>query len=242
MAENWNLQGDEILGKAYDGRLMRRLLRYLKPYRWAVALGVFLLLASTFLTLSIPYLVKEAIDTGIARADYGRLRILMAWLVLVLAADFVFRYAQTFLVQWMGQRAVFDLRQQIFSHLQKLDLSFYDRNPVGRLLTRVTSDVAVIGELFTGGVVAIFGDLFTLAGIVGFMFYLDVRLALITLAVLPLLVYATMIFRKRARESYRRVRLAIEVPFARSTRVSRFSKSQVYVASPSFVVRLPLSS
>lgn len=209
MAEGWKLQDDEILGKAYDGRLMRRLLHYLTPYRWAVVLGIFLLLASTFLTLSIPYLVKEAIDTGIARSDYGRLRILMGWLVLVLAADFVFRYAQTYLVQWMGQRAVFDLRQQIFSHLQRLDLSFYDRNPVGRLLTRVTSDVTVIGELFTGGVVAIFGDLFTLAGIVGFMLYLDVKLSLITLAVLPLLIYATMIFRQKARESYRRVRLAI---------------------------------
>ncbi|MGH8004295.1 MAG: ABC transporter ATP-binding protein, partial [Limisphaerales bacterium] len=191
------------------GALFRRLLRYLKPYRGAVVLGVILLLASTFLTLSIPYLVKEAIDSGIARGDSGRLKVLMGWVVLVLVADFLVRYAQTYLVQWMGQKAVFDLRQEVFAHLQKLSLSFYDKNPVGRLLTRVTSDVSVLGELFSSGVVAIFGDLFTLVGIIAYMLYLDVELSLVTFTVLPLLIYATMVFRKKARESYRQVRLGI---------------------------------
>ncbi|MCI0329792.1 MAG: ABC transporter ATP-binding protein/permease [candidate division Zixibacteria bacterium] len=200
---------DEVLGKAYDARLLGRLLHYLKPYRAAVVLGVVLLLTSTFLTLSIPYLVKEAIDTGIARGDAGRLRLLMGWVVIVLLTDFGVRYAQTYLVQWMGQQAVFDLRQEVFAHLQKLSLSFYDKNPVGRLLTRVTSDVSVLGELFSSGVVAIFGDLFTLVGIVVYMLYLDVKLSLITFIVLPLLIYATMIFRKKARESYRQVRRGI---------------------------------
>lgn len=203
------MHDDDILGKAYDAALLRRLLRYLKPYRGAVVLGVFLLLASTFLTLSIPYLVKEAIDTGIARGDSNRLKLLMGWVVLVLVADFLVRYAHTYLVQWMGQQAVFDLRQEVFSHLQKLNLSFYDKNPVGRLLTRVTSDVSVLGELFSSGVVAIFGDLFTLVGIIAYMLYLDVKLALVTFTVLPFLVYATMVFRKKARESYRQVRLGI---------------------------------
>jgi len=203
------LQDDEVLGKAYDARLMRRLMRYLKPYRLEVVIGVLLILASAFLTLSIPYLVKEAIDTGIAKGDSHRLKILMGWVFAVLMSDFLVRYAQTYLVQWMGQRAVFDLRQQIFTHLQKLSLSFYDKNPVGRLLTRVTSDVGVIGELFTSGVVAIFGDLFTLFGIVVYMLYLDWKLSLITFTVLPFLIYVTMIFRKKARESYRLVRLTI---------------------------------
>ncbi|MCI0405110.1 MAG: ABC transporter ATP-binding protein/permease [candidate division Zixibacteria bacterium] len=203
------MHGDDILGKAYDGALLRRLLRYLKPYREAVVLGVLLLLFSTFLTLSIPYLIKEAIDSGIARGDSDRLKDLMRWVVLVLVADFLVRYAQTYLVQWMGQQAVFDMRREVFAHLQKLSLSFYDKNPVGRLLTRVTSDVSVLGELFSSGVVAIFGDLFTLAGIVAYMLYLDVELSLATFTVLPLLIYATMVFRKKARESYRQVRLGI---------------------------------
>ncbi len=203
------MHDDDILGKAYDAELFRRLLRYLRPYRGAVALGVILLLTSTFLTLSIPYLVKEAIDSGIARGDSGRLKDLMGWLVFVLAADFLVRYAQTYLVQWMGQQAVFDLRQEVFTHLQKLNLSFYDKNPVGRLLTRVTSDVSVLGELFSSGVVAIFGDLFTLIGIIAYMLYLDVELSLATFTVLPVLIYATMVFRKKARESYRQVRLGI---------------------------------
>ena len=203
------MHDDDILGKAYDSVLLRRLLRYLKPYRGAVVLGVILLLTSTFLTLSIPYLVKEAIDSGIARGDSSRLKVLMGWLVLVLVADFLVRYAQTYLVQWMGQQAVFDLRQEVFAHLQKLSLSFYDKNPVGRLLTRVTSDVSVLGELFSSGVVAIFGDLFTLIGIIAYMLYLDVRLSLATFTVLPVLIYATMVFRKKARESYRQVRLGI---------------------------------
>lgn len=209
MSESAGFHDDDILGKAYDSALLRRLLRYLKPYRWAVVLGVFLLLVSTFLTLSIPYLVKEAIDSGIAIGDSNRLAVLMGWVILVLVADFLVRYAQTYLVQWMGQQAVFDLRQGVFSHLQKLNLSFYDKNPVGRLLTRVTSDVSVLGELFSSGVVAIFGDLFTLIGIVAYMVYLDLELSLVTFTVLPLLVYATMVFRKKARESYRQVRLGI---------------------------------
>ncbi len=209
MSRATGLHDDDILGKAYDGALLRRLLRYLKPYRRAVIFGVLLLLTSTFLTLSIPYLIKEAIDSGIARGDSGRLKVLMGWVVLVLVADFLVRYAQTYLVQWMGQQAVFDMRREVFAHLQKLSLSFYDKNPVGRLLTRVTSDVSVLGELFSSGVVAIFGDLFTLVGIVAYMLYLDVELSLVTFTVLPLLIYATMVFRKKARESYRQVRLGI---------------------------------
>jgi ATP-binding cassette subfamily B protein len=209
MSEAAGFHDDDILGKAYDGALLRRLLFYLKPYRWAVVCGVALLLSSTFLTLSIPYLIKEAIDTGIALGNSGRLKVLMGWVVLVLVVDFAVRYVQTYLVQWMGQQAVFDLRQAVFSHLQKLSLSFYDKNPVGRLLTRVTSDVSVLGELFSSGVVAIFGDLFTLIGIVAYMLYLDVKLSLVTFTVLPFLIYATMVFRKKARESYRQVRLGI---------------------------------
>jgi len=202
-------------GAIYDRRLAGRLLRYLKPYRKEVTLSVVLLGAISLLEVAGPYLTKVAIDTyvkptagaGSIPAEAGRgLLLLAAAYVGILIVSFVLRYVQTFTMGMVGQRAMQDLRLDIFRHLQTLTPSYYDTRPVGRILTRVTQDVAVLNELFAQGVVAVIGDLFMLFGIVGAMLWLNWRLALVTLTTVPLLVVATAIFRAKVRVSYRRVR------------------------------------
>src|SRR5690606_3721474 len=173
---------EEALGKAYDARLMRRLLRYLRPYRWRVAAAVAVLLAGAALELVGPWLTKVALDRAIPDRDTTLLAGLAVAYLVALALAFLFEYAQTLLTTWIGQRVMYDLRREIFGHLQRLSLPFFDRNPVGRLMTRVTNDVEVLNELFSSGVVTVFGDVFTLLFIVGAMFALDWRLALVTLA------------------------------------------------------------
>ena len=122
---------------------------------------------------------------------------------------FLLEFLQTYFMQWTGQKVMFDLRSQIFRHLQRMHVAFYDKNPVGRLVTRVTTDVDALNEMFTSGVVSIFEDLFVLAGILGIMLCMNWKLALITFAVLPFIVFATKIFRDKVRDSYRRIRTAI---------------------------------
>jgi ATP-binding cassette, subfamily B, multidrug efflux pump len=197
---------DEILGKAYDARLMRRLLRYLWPYRWQAGLALAAIITNSVLQLVPPFLMKKAIDQHIAAGRLEGLGIVAAQYLAVLVASFGLEYLQTWLMQMTGQRIMFDLRMQIYERLQQLDLRFYDRNPVGRLMTRVTSDVDVLNDLFTAGVVAIFGDVFTLAGIMIVMLMMDWQLALTSFAVLPLIVLVTQWFRRNVRESYRQVR------------------------------------
>jgi ATP-binding cassette subfamily B multidrug efflux pump len=197
---------EEVLGKAYDARLMRRLLGYLRPHKLYVAGALLALVGDAALQLTQPYLVKLAIDRYIAQRDLAGLnRIGLLYLGVLLGA-FALEYAQTYLMQMMGQRIMFDMRMQIYAHLQKLDLSFYDRNPVGRLMTRVTTDVDVINDLFRSGVVAAFGDVFMLVGIMAVLLRMDWRLALITFSVLPLIFAVAQWFRRNVRESYRRVR------------------------------------
>jgi ATP-binding cassette subfamily B protein len=177
---------DEILGKAYDRTLMRRLLVYLRPY-WT-------------------YLLKVAIDRHIAVGaldGLGWLALLYAGILLV---AFAAEYVQTWTMQLTGQRIMFDLRMGIYGHLQRLDLRYYDRNPVGRLMTRVTSDVDVLNDLFTSGIVTVFGDVLTLAGIMAVMVWMDWRLALVTFSVLPVIILITQWFRRNVREAYRVVR------------------------------------
>jgi ATP-binding cassette subfamily B multidrug efflux pump len=197
---------EEVLGKAYDARLMRRLLGYLRPYRLWVAAALFALMADALLQLTPPYLVGIAIDRYISVKDLNGLRGIAALYLAVLVGAFALEYAQTYMMQMMGQRIMFDMRMQIYRHLQRLDLAFYDRNPVGRLMTRVTTDVDVINDLFTSGVVAAFGDMFMLAGIMGRLLWMDWRLALITFSVLPLIVGVAQWFRRNVRDSYRKVR------------------------------------
>jgi ATP-binding cassette subfamily B multidrug efflux pump len=200
---------EEILGKAYDSRLMKRLLKYLVPYKKYVILSLILLVLVSGLKLVGPYLVKIAVDDYIMAGNYkGLMRISMLFLGLLVLQFFV-KYAQTYLMQLTGQLTNYKMRMEIFSHLQKQHLGFFDKNPVGRLLTRVTSDVQVLNELYATGVVQIFGDVLMLIGIVIAMFSIDWKLSIVAFISLPLLGVATAIFRKKVRASYRSIRLRL---------------------------------
>jgi len=200
------MSDDEVLGKAYDARLMRRLLTYLRPYWREVAVALAAIIAGAAAQLAQPYLVKLAIDRFIAVRRLDGLGWLAAAYLAILIAGFVLEYVQTWTMQMTGQRIMFDLRMAIYGHLQRIDLGYYDRNPVGRLMTRVTSDVDVLNDLFTSGVVTIFGDVFTLVGIMAVMLTMNWRLALVAFAVLPLIVLVAQWFRSHVRDSYRIVR------------------------------------
>ena len=202
-------QDDDVVGKAYDARLMRRLLQYLRPYRIQAALALGAIIAGSILQLAQPYLMKLAIDRYIPAGDLGGVNRIALWFLAILLAAFALEFVQTWLLQNTGQRIMFDMRLQIYAHLQRLDLRFYDRNPVGRLMTRVTTDVDVINDLFTSGVVSVFGDVFTLAGIMIVMLTMNWKLALVSFALLPLIVVITQWFRRNVRESYRTVRRLI---------------------------------
>ncbi len=203
------MQDEEILGKAYDNRLMKRLLRYLRPYRRHVVLGVILSIAVSGMEAVRPWFTKHAVDVNIAEHDgHGLLMTALGFLgVLVMRA--MLQYLNAYLTLWIGQRTIFDLRMQVFEHLQQLGLRFYDRNPIGRLITRVTNDVEVLNEMFSSGIVMVFSDVFTIIGILYFMFSMNWMLAVVSLSVLPLLFYGTFLFRKKAREAYREVRIQI---------------------------------
>ena len=217
------IQEEEVLGKAYDARLMKRLLGYLHAYRWQVGVALATILLKAGADVLGPYLTKVAIDKYLAnrteahslldrflssRPLTGIAQIAGIYVGLLLFS-FLLEFTQTYIMQWTGQKVMFDLRSQIFRHLQRLHISFFDRNPVGRLVTRVTTDVDALNEMFTAGVVSIFEDIFVLAGILVIMLNMSWRLALITFAVLPLIFYATSLFRRSVRESYRRIRVAI---------------------------------
>jgi ATP-binding cassette subfamily B multidrug efflux pump len=201
-----SVHDEEILGKAYDARLMRRLLTYLRPYWRQVAIALAAIIGGSAAQLAQPYLIKTAIDRFIAVRRLDGLDRLAALFLLVLLVSFALEYVQTWTMQMTGQRIMFDLRMAIYRHLQRLDLGYYDRNPVGRLMTRVTSDVDVLNDLFTSGVVTIFGDVFTLVGIMAVMLGMNWRLALVAFAVLPLIAIVAQWFRSHVRDSYRTVR------------------------------------
>jgi ATP-binding cassette subfamily B protein len=197
---------DDTVAKSYDRQLMGRLLRYLRPYKPAVAVSFLLILAMAGLDLVGPYLTKVAIDRYIARGDARGLTGVAGLYLLALVGAFAVRFLQVYILQMTGQRIMLDLRRQIYSHLQRLHVGYFDRNPVGRLITRVTTDVDAVNELFTSGVVTVFGDLFTLIGIMGVMLALDWKLALVTFAVIPLFILVTNWFRRGSRQSFREVR------------------------------------
>jgi ATP-binding cassette subfamily B protein len=200
---------EEALGKIYDRRLMRRLLRYLGPYKLEVAFSFLLVIAGSALKLVGPYLTKVAIDEHITPGDLEGLDFIALLYVLALALQFAVSFFQVYVMNVAGQRVMFDMRREIFSHLQRLQPAFFDRNPVGRLLTRVTTDVDALNELFTSGVVTIFGDVFMLLGIMVVLVYLDLRLALVTFTVLPALFAVTLMFKRRVRDAYRKVRTRV---------------------------------
>jgi ATP-binding cassette subfamily B protein len=215
---------EEILAKAYDSRLMRRLLRYLWPYRRLIAVALVFLILNSILQVAGPLLTKIAIDRYLAPNPAriitpidrfltsdplaGLTQVALLYMA-ALFGIFLFEFAQMFIMQYIGQKAMFDLRRELMTHLQNLDVAFYDRNPVGRLVTRVTSDVDVLNELFASGLVTILADLLTLAFVVFTMFKLSPALTGIVLAVLPFVILATVLFRRAVAHSYRKIRLAI---------------------------------
>ncbi|HEU4989994.1 MAG TPA: ABC transporter ATP-binding protein [Gemmatimonadaceae bacterium] len=201
---------EEVLGKAYDGRLMRRLLRYVRPYGWLVAVSLVLLMLDGLLQLVGPVLTQRVIDVALPRHDTA-MAVRAAWLFAgSLAIAFGAQFGETMLTSLLGQRVMRDLRDDIFAHLQRLPIRFFDRTPVGRLVTRATADVESLNELFTAGVVAGLGDLFTLAAIGIMMLVTDWRLALAAFAVIPFIYASSSVFRRKVRSSYRdlRTRLA----------------------------------
>ncbi|HEY1808892.1 MAG TPA: ABC transporter ATP-binding protein [Acidobacteriaceae bacterium] len=252
-------QDDDIVGKAYDSRLMARLIRYLFPYKWAAIVSIVAIVLKAAADVLGPYLTMVAVDlyltpavqkTPASRAAAAALGVQGhpwvahwlapyanggAWtgiteLTLIWLGALIFSYVleatQTWLMQWTGQKVMFDLRSQIFRHLQRMHIGFFDRNPVGRLVTRLTTDVDALNEMFTSGVFAIFEDVFVLAGIVFVMIRMEWWLALVAFSVLPLILVATRIFRKYVRDSYRRIRVAI-------ARINAFT--QEYVSGMSLV-------
>ncbi len=209
---------EEALGKGYDGALTRRLLTYLRPYRKRVIAAVLFSLVSSTLAVTGPFLLMITVDKYLLPALHGRLDFAAAlrgveWIAVLflvaLVVRFSFEYVQTRMMQRVGQMAMYDLRKEIFDRLQRLPLSFFDRNPVGRLVTRVTTDVDTLNELFAAGVVAMMGDFFMLTAIVVVMLKLDWRLALAAFCVLPLIGLVTMVFRRSVRDANRRIRTAI---------------------------------
>jgi ATP-binding cassette subfamily B protein len=210
MAGTGMVHEDEILGKAYDAHLMRRILTYLRPYKLQVFLAFVLIFLTALAELAGPYLTKLAIDNAIVPGRLDLLLPISAAFIGTLVLAFIFRYAQNYIMQIIGQSVMYDMRRQIFSHLQHQSLSYFDRNPVGRLISRLTNDVDALNEFIGSGVVTVAGDLVVLIGVVAIMLFLDWRLALVSLAVLPLIALASWGFQKWMRTTYRqqRVRLA----------------------------------
>ena len=197
---------EDAVAKSYDRTLLLRLLTYLRPYKPAVALSFLLIVIMAGLDLVGPYLTKVAIDRHIRQGDASGLAGVAALYLLTLLLAFVVRFGQVTILQMTGQRVMLDMRRSIYGHLQALHVGFFDRNPVGRLMTRVTTDVDAVNELFTSGVVTVFGDLFTLLGIMGVMLFMNWKLALVTFSVIPFFFAVTNWFRRGSRQSFREVR------------------------------------
>jgi ATP-binding cassette, subfamily B, multidrug efflux pump len=215
---------EEVLGKAYDGRLMRRLLTYIRPYKLEVLVALVLLFINAALQVVGPLLTKLAVDRYLAPTGHTSTTVLDPFLsnnpwtglgqisflyLLAVIGGMLCDFAEQYLMQWVGQKAMFDLRRQLMSHLQRLDLTYYDHNPVGRLVTRITTDVDALNELFSSGLLMILGDLLMLSFVVGAMLKLSPGMTGLLLAVMPLVVLVTIQFRRSVQSSYRRIRVAI---------------------------------
>jgi len=209
MADGSRFHEEEALGKAYDARLMRRLIQYLKPYRWHVAGALVVLLLGSGMAIIGPWVTQRVIDEAIPTGNRGLLIELIAIYGAALTAGFVLEYARALVTTWLGQSVMYDLRRQIFERLQRADLRFYDRNPIGRLMTRITNDVETLNTLFSSGLVTVFGDIFTLVFIIGAMLTMNWRLALVSFSILPFVFWAAFLFRSRIRTAYRDIRVRI---------------------------------
>lgn len=200
---------EQATDRAYDAALTRRLLRYVRPYTLQVIMAIFLLMAGAAVEMVGPYLTKVAIDEAIPAGDLNRLTGIVALFFGAILLSFLFEYLQILLTTWIGQKVMYDLRLELFTHLQRLSLRFFDRNPVGRLMTRVTNDVEALNELFSSGVVTVFGDVFTVVFILIAMLLLDLRLALVTLTVLPFVFIAAFVFRGLIRKISWEIRIRL---------------------------------
>jgi ATP-binding cassette, subfamily B, multidrug efflux pump len=209
LASTHDFHEEEVLGKAYDSRLMRRLLTYLRPHRRRVILATVLLILTSLLELVGPWLTKLAIDGAIHEKNAGKLFVICGLYLLTLMSGLALGYWSALITQRVGQEIMLTLRVEIFGHLSRMHVAYFDRNPVGRLLTRLTSDVDALNDMFTSGVVAIFGDVITLLGIMGMLLVLNVKLALVSFAVLPLLFGLSVWFRNNVRDIYRQVRIRL---------------------------------
>lgn len=209
MADAATLHEEEALGKAYDARLMRRLLRYLRPYWRHVALTLVVLLVGSALAIVGPWITQVVIDEAIPTGDTAYLGLLAAAYMGSFVLGAFVHYAQAVITTWLGQSVMYDLRAEVFEKFQELDLEFYDKNPIGRLMTRITNDVETLNNLFSSGLVTVFGDIFTLVFIVGAMLTMNWRLALVSFSVLPLVFIAAFLFRARIRSAYRDIRVRI---------------------------------
>jgi ATP-binding cassette subfamily B multidrug efflux pump len=230
-----NIHEEEALGKAYDSHLMRRLLAYMKPYSWSVALALSMVAIVTPLELAPPWFFKRAIDKYFVPAANKSITETAAWhgigwlsliFLVVLTADFLAQYLQIRIMQRVGQNTMYDMRKGIFAHLQRLPMSYFDRNPVGRLVTRVTTDVDALNDLFAAGVVTMINDFFLLVVLAILLLAIDWKLGLATLAILPGILIVTIVFRKYVRDANRRIRTAI-------ARINAFL--QEYIAGMSVV-------
>lgn len=198
-----------VIGKVYDRRMMRRLIKYLFPYKSLVLLAVVLIVSVAGLEVLGPYITKTTIDKYIRAGDLSGLNGIALLYLLLLLAIFCLEYLQTYITYLIGQRTMYDLRMEIFAHIQRLDMSYFDRTPVGKLMTRITSDIDAINELFTSGVVTIFGDVVMLSGIVVALFLMNYKLALAVFSVIPLIFLVTFVFRIKVRDTYRLVRKCV---------------------------------
>jgi len=205
MAQNYK-QDDEILGKAYDANLMKRLLKFVRPYKKYMVYAILLNIVVAVLGPVRPYLTKIAVDHSIANRDYSGLLLVTILLLASLVLQAVIQYFLTYYTQYLGQKTILDIRTKLFSHIQKLAASFFDKTPIGRIVTRVTNDIESLNELFSSGIIMIFSDIFIIIWILVFMFFMDLNLSLVTLSVIPVLMYGTFLFRKKVRDAFRDVR------------------------------------
>ena len=200
---------ESVLGKAYDARLMRWLWGWVRPHRRLVGQSIVLFVAVSGVQLVQPYLVKVAIDRYMLRGNVAGLNLIALLFLAAILGEFLFRALEIYVMERTGQAVILDLRRALFAHLQRLPARFFDRNPVGRLVTRVTTDVESLNEVFASGVVTVAGDMVKLLGIIGVMLWLDTRLALVTFTVVPVMLALSLFFRVRMRDAYRRMRLCL---------------------------------
>ena len=209
MPDAASFQEEDALGKAYDARLMRRLIQYLRPYWKHVSLALLILLLGSAMAIAGPWISRLVIDEAIENQDRSLLAVLVWAYLATVVVGFGLEYARALVTTWLGQSVMYDLRTEIFEKLQQLDLRFYDRNPIGRLMTRITNDVETLNTLFSSGLVTVFGDIFTLLFIFSAMLLMDWRLALVTFSVLPFVFFAAFLFRAKVRSAYRDIRVRI---------------------------------